>query len=593
MAARDPCHVVMLGTDPGTHGGISSVVAAWRAGGLFERWPLAYIVSHRVRYARAEARRGGAGPLRMAAPRLPQRTRRAARACGLALELLAQERLHGLRAPGRLAGRLPPARRRLRPFPRRSRAPRPRGRALLPRPRRGDRRALRSAGPHGCRASRANPRIVCLPNPVALAPPTPVAREPNLVAFAGRCEEAKGIYDLVDAVSRLRPVCPRLRVECAGDGDMARLRRRAFELGVGPQVTMRGWIGAREREALLARATVFVLPSHAEALPMSLLEAMAAGCAVIATRVGGIPDLVRDGENGLLVTPGCARRARRRAAAPAPRPRARRAPGRTSARHHRRGLHRRALHRAPRADLRGPGRAARRPASHGRTAHAPGDFMNRPVVLVLGPHRAAVSGVSTHVNLLMESALGDDFELVHFQVGAEGRAEGAIARALRLLVSPFALAAAIVFRHASVVHINTSLNPRAYWRDLAYLFVATRARRPRGLPGARRSAAAPLLRGAAGAHALPALDADAAGHALRAGALRIRGLPRVPARPRRGGAAQRHRLPPLQPGAGGRMRRGCAAATSSTSAASRARRDSTKRCRACASPTSWAWTRAS
>ena len=45
--------------------------------------------------------------------------------------------------------------------------------------------------------------------------------------------------------------------------------------------------------------------------------------------------------------------------------------------------------------------------------------MNRPVVLVLGPHRAAVSGVSTHVNLLMESALGDDFELVHFQVGAK------------------------------------------------------------------------------------------------------------------------------------------------------------------------------
>ena len=51
--------------------------------------------------------------------------------------------------------------------------------------------------------------------------------------------------------------------------------------------------------------------------------------------------------------------------------------------------------------------------------------MNRPVVLILGPHRAAVSGVSTHLNLLMDSALGDDFELVHFQVGSEGRDEGA------------------------------------------------------------------------------------------------------------------------------------------------------------------------
>ena len=98
--------------------------------------------------------------------------------------------------------------------------------------------------------------------------------------------------------------------------------------------------------------------------------------------------------------------------------------------------------------------------------------MNRPVVLVLGPHRAAVSGVSTHVNLLLESALADDFELVHFQVGSEGREEGALARLLRLLVSPFGLAATIVFRHASIVHLNTSLNPRAYWRDLAYLLVA-------------------------------------------------------------------------------------------------------------------------
>lgn len=98
--------------------------------------------------------------------------------------------------------------------------------------------------------------------------------------------------------------------------------------------------------------------------------------------------------------------------------------------------------------------------------------MNPSVVVILGPHRAAVSGVSTHVNLLMQSSLCEEFELVHFQVGSEGRREGALGRALRLLASPLALFATILFRHASVVHINTSLNPRAYWRDLAYLLVA-------------------------------------------------------------------------------------------------------------------------
>ncbi len=98
--------------------------------------------------------------------------------------------------------------------------------------------------------------------------------------------------------------------------------------------------------------------------------------------------------------------------------------------------------------------------------------MNRPVVLMLGPHRAAVSGVSTHLNLLMESALGDDFDVVHFQVGSEGRDEGAVGKVIRLLVSPFFLAASIIFRHVAIVHINTSLNRKAYWRDLAYLFIS-------------------------------------------------------------------------------------------------------------------------
>ena len=47
-----------------------------------------------------------------------------------------------------------------------------------------------------------------------------------------------------------------------------------------------------------------------------------------------------------------------------------------------------------------------------------------PVILLLGPHRGAVSGVSTHLNMLMDSSLADDFEVVHFQVGSEGRDEG-------------------------------------------------------------------------------------------------------------------------------------------------------------------------
>lgn len=96
----------------------------------------------------------------------------------------------------------------------------------------------------------------------------------------------------------------------------------------------------------------------------------------------------------------------------------------------------------------------------------------RPVVLVTGPSRTAISGVSTHVNLLLASALGEDYELVHFQAGSEGRDEGPIGRWVRLALSPLALFAAIVFRHAAIVHLNTSLVPKAFWRDAAYLLVA-------------------------------------------------------------------------------------------------------------------------
>jgi glycosyltransferase involved in cell wall biosynthesis len=98
--------------------------------------------------------------------------------------------------------------------------------------------------------------------------------------------------------------------------------------------------------------------------------------------------------------------------------------------------------------------------------------MKRPVVFLSGPDLGAVSGVSTHLNMLLGSGLADDFELLPFQVGSEGRTENFGARLARLIVSPFALAKAILARNAAIVHLNTSLNTRAFWRDLAYMVVA-------------------------------------------------------------------------------------------------------------------------
>ncbi len=95
-----------------------------------------------------------------------------------------------------------------------------------------------------------------------------------------------------------------------------------------------------------------------------------------------------------------------------------------------------------------------------------------PRILLLGPDRSAISGVSTHVNALLGSSLARTFHLEHFRVGREGRAEGPVARGLRFAGSPVMLLAGVMLGRIDIVHLNTSLNRRAYWRDLAYLLLA-------------------------------------------------------------------------------------------------------------------------
>jgi glycosyltransferase involved in cell wall biosynthesis len=151
------------------------------------------------------------------------------------------------------------------------------------------------------RATFANPRVDCVPNAVPLRTAAWTGRDPARIAFVGRLTREKGAFDLLEAVALLRTAHPQVRLELAGDGDADAIVRRAYELGIGDRVLVRGWCAAPQRDRLLARAGVFALPSHAEGLPLSLLEAMSAGCPVVASNVGGIPDLVRDGETGLLV----------------------------------------------------------------------------------------------------------------------------------------------------------------------------------------------------------------------------------------------------------------------------------------------------
>ena len=98
-------------------------------------------------------------------------------------------------------------------------------------------------------------------------------------------------------------------------------------------------------------------------------------------------------------------------------------------------------------------------------------------VLLLGPALTAVSGVSTHLNQLLASPLAGHFRFRHFQVGSEGRRESRAGLVGRMIISPFSLAARLLWWRPRIVHLNTSFEPKGYWRDLIYLVVAKTLRR--------------------------------------------------------------------------------------------------------------------
>lgn len=143
--------------------------------------------------------------------------------------------------------------------------------------------------------------------------PTPVdgrflsiVRDPQALTIGcmGRLEPSKGRDVLLVAFSRLLRDYPSARLIIVGDGSLKQeLIRLSKTLGVENSVVFTGFVPFEEILSLLARFSIFVLPSLSEGMPNALLQAMAAGLPVVATRVGGVPEFVEDHVDGLLVEP--------------------------------------------------------------------------------------------------------------------------------------------------------------------------------------------------------------------------------------------------------------------------------------------------
>lgn len=133
-----------------------------------------------------------------------------------------------------------------------------------------------------------------------------------LVVFIGRLVPEKGADDVIDAVAITRRQLPSVRLLIIGDGpERASLEARAAATGIAASTIFMGWIQPDDVHDHLAAADVFVGPSKMaangwiEAQGLTFAEALLAGTPVVATRIGGIIDAIRQDETGLLVDPGC------------------------------------------------------------------------------------------------------------------------------------------------------------------------------------------------------------------------------------------------------------------------------------------------
>jgi colanic acid/amylovoran biosynthesis glycosyltransferase len=136
----------------------------------------------------------------------------------------------------------------------------------------------------------------------------PVERDggaPPEILTVGRVVPVKGQSLLVESIAALRERGVEARLTIVGDGpELPALRELARRLGVEGSVSFEGAVGQDEIRRYYERADVFALPSFAEGLPVVLIEAMASGLPVVASRITGIPELVEEGRSGLLVVPG-------------------------------------------------------------------------------------------------------------------------------------------------------------------------------------------------------------------------------------------------------------------------------------------------
>lgn len=148
--------------------------------------------------------------------------------------------------------------------------------------------------------------VKVLSNPIELPELTNRQKESERLEllFLGAVVPAKGIFDLLEYLSTNKYfIAGRIRLHIGGEGDSHHLNMLLQKHGIKDSVVHHGWVENEEKSRLMNMMDIFILPSHVEALPMCILEAMSYAKPIISTKVGGIPSLVKERYNGWLYNP--------------------------------------------------------------------------------------------------------------------------------------------------------------------------------------------------------------------------------------------------------------------------------------------------
>lgn len=123
------------------------------------------------------------------------------------------------------------------------------------------------------------------------------------ILFLGKVCKEKGILELLYAMVEIVKIYPDIVLYVGGIGEISIYKKISEELNISKNVRFLGWIYGSDKEKYLKKCSIFVLPSYFEGMPVSLLEAMSYSCACVCTSVGGVPEVLNHGKNGLLINP--------------------------------------------------------------------------------------------------------------------------------------------------------------------------------------------------------------------------------------------------------------------------------------------------